>query len=73
MITFEKTCPFCRKTIDGFATRCPYCTSIQPDPPPRTENAAPVWGIVGGLIVGFATGSFWFGLLFAIIITAVMA
>lgn len=58
--------------INLLASRCPNCTSIQPEPP-KEENTAPVWGIVGGLIVGFATGSFWFGLIFAILVTAVMA
>ncbi len=33
-----KICPFCKSEIDIEATRCPHCTSEQPEEQPEEEN-----------------------------------
>ena len=58
--------------INSFASRCPQCTSIQPEPPVE-KDSAPVWGVLGGVVFGFYVGSFWAGLIFGIVFAYVLA
>ena len=58
--------------INSFASRFAHCTSIQPKPSAEEDPAA-VWGFLGGVVFGFAVGSFWAGLIFGIVLAAVLA
>ncbi len=55
--TNTRTCPACFKDIDLRATRCPHCTSRQPDAPPLHRDVP--GRIAGGVCAALAEHLGW--------------
>ncbi len=67
-------CPDCGREVSDRADKCPSCARpLNQDIPASSLIGVGLGGIIGAVAIGYVAGSFWVGLVLAIVALALAA